>query len=465
MKSTLSLISTHSILPDFFDGDFWQAQSLGFQPDTVHSTYHLKFNHLQPMWLKQAVKQFILFQSATKSFGTCRSYIIGLAHFGHFMTALHPTILPQTVNRKLITDFFYYLKQQNLSANTRQIILIHLRTFHQLCIQEKWLDWPSQPLIYNADLPNPHDHFPRYIPETVISQLQTHLHHLSLFYRNIIMVLLETGRRISEICPLPFSCLEQDQEDDYFLKIDDRKLKKSYLIPISPSCLEAIKSQQALVISGNYQNQTYLFPAKVAVRTPHVGARYINKLLNKLAEEHQIVDTNNQLWHFHAHQFRHTAGTRMINAGVPQAVVQKYLGHESPEMTSRYAHIHQETLKTAFYRYQETVDIQGTLYPREPEQSIREAKWLKHNIMAQALPNGLCSLPAPQSKCPHANACLSCVHFRTTKEFLPTHQEQLQKTNQIIQHAKANGWQRQVEMNEAVKGRLENIIESLEKTA
>ena len=30
-----------------------------------------------------------------------------------------------------------------------------------------------------------------------------------------------------------------------------------------------------------------------------------------------------------AHQFRHTLGTRLINDGVPQHVVQKLLGHAS----------------------------------------------------------------------------------------------------------------------------------------
>lgn len=35
-----------------------------------------------------------------------------------------------------------------------------------------------------------------------------------------------------------------------------------------------------------------------------------------------------------------------------------YLGHESPEITARYAHTHDETLKTAFNNYQsKLVDI------------------------------------------------------------------------------------------------------------
>lgn len=337
MKSALTLITTSLTQPDFFAEDRWEAKSLGWNPDNVHSAYHLKFNHLQPVWFKHAVKQFILFQSATKSFSTCRSYIVGLAHFGRFMTDLHPQMLSQSVNRQLITHYLFYLKQKGLSDNSRQLAIIHLRTFHQLCVQESWLAWPSQPLIYNSDLPNPHGHLPRYIPEIVISQLQHHLHKLPVFYRHIIIILLETGRRISEICPLPLNCLEQDHENDYFLMVNDRKLKKSYLIPISPACLDAIRAQQALVKSGDYQNQTYLFPSKITVKSPHLGARYLNKILNTLAKDHQICDANGQVWHFHAHQFRHTVGTRMINTGVPQAIVQKYLDHESPEMTARYA--------------------------------------------------------------------------------------------------------------------------------
>ena len=36
-----------------------------------------------------------------------------------------------------------------------------------------------------------------------------------------------------------------------------------------------------------------------------------------------------------AHQFRHTLGTWMINNGVSQHVVQRLLGHTSPQMTAR----------------------------------------------------------------------------------------------------------------------------------
>jgi integrase len=37
------------------------------------------------------------------------------------------------------------------------------------------------------------------------------------------------------------------------------------------------------------------------------------------------------------HRLRHTRATELLNDGVPIHVVQRYLGHKSPEMTMRYA--------------------------------------------------------------------------------------------------------------------------------
>lgn len=83
--------------------------------------------------------------------------------------------------------------------------------------------------------------------------------------------------------------------------------------------------------------------------------------------------------------------------------------------------------------------------------------------MSQSLPNGLCSLPLTQQKCPHANACLTCTHFRTSKQHLPQHKSHLDETNKLIERAQENGWQRIVEMNSEVASNLRTIINKLEK--
>jgi Phage integrase family len=62
----------------------------------------------------------------------------------------------------------------------------------------------------------------------------------------------------------------------------------------------------------------------------------------------------------------------MINSGVPEHVVQKLLGHKSAEMTARYAHLHDTTLREAFDRYcEQRVNIAGELLDYDPDSPPR----------------------------------------------------------------------------------------------
>lgn len=448
---------------DLFDRDIWKTEEFGHKADNVHGIYQLNFRKLRPEWFKQAVKKFVYFQASTKTLSSCFSYVGRLTHFSEFLTIYYPTITPELITREVMIKYIRFIATRDFSISTRTLALVHFRTFHTIMIQENWLPLPDRMLIYPGDLPKSVEHVPKYIPEPVIAQLLMKLHHLPTYMQHLVIVLLETGRRLSEICKLPFDCMEQDEQGDYFLKVTETKMKRSYLIPISEFCIKTIKAQQELVKQNLFKNMKYLFAARVQSKSPHVSGRFVNHSLVALAKDQNIVDEHGKIWQFHSHQFRHTVGTRMINSGVPQTIVQRYLGHESPEMTSRYAHIHDETLKNAFNEYQgKLVDINGKIQYHRQQDEYDEAKWLQHNMMSQALPNGICALPSPQQRCPHANACLTCVNFRTHKKFLPQHKSQLEMTNQIIQSAKTNGWQRQAEMNTVVKGNLETIIKKLE---
>lgn len=474
-KNNISVVihNANPTIAPWFANDRWRVEDIGLKPDTSMAGYYINFERLAPTWFKDTVKRFVLFQAATKTYASCRSYAVNLSLFSAFLMQSYPNLEPHQINRTIVTNYMTYLLGRNLNPQTRNIALIHLRTLHAIVLQEKWLPWPHEPLVYNHDLSKPHTPLPRFIPEIVIAQLKAHLVTLPQYLQHFVIILLETGRRISEVCTLPFDCLERDNSDGVFLRIHDHKLKKHYLIPISPECISAITNQQEIVLESlkkidkkqslnNTVNSVFLFPSKRISRSVHITASHVNQTLNGLAEACKIVDHNKVVWHFHAHQFRHTLGTRMINAGVPQAIVQRYLGHETPEMTTRYAYIHHDTLKKSFQQFQATmIDIKGD--PRPIPLKHHDAFLLKQHIMAQALPNGFCGLPSIQQRCPHANACLTCTHFRTHKDFLPQHETQLKETQRIIETAKTNGWQRQAEMNIAVKQNLEAIISQLKK--
>jgi hypothetical protein len=187
--------------------------------------------------------------------------------------------------------------------------------------------------------------------------------------------------------------------------------------------------------------------------------------INRLAYNHEIRDANGKLFRFQAHQFRHTVGTRMINLGVPHNIIQRYLGHLGPEMTSRYAHIHDSTMKEKLSEYLQgtLVDVTGKRVPESGSLDSGDLQWFTRNVLAQALTNGYCAIPVVAGPCPHPNACLNCAHFRTDISFLGVHKAELRETERVIARANANGWVRQIEMNERKRNSLINIITSLER--
>lgn len=130
-------------------------------------------------------------------------------------------------------------------------------------------------------------------------------------------------------------------------------------------------------------------------------------------------------------------------------------------MTSVYAHIHDETLKNEFLKTKkQVVNIYGEKgdFTNEINEGLQ---WLKRNILAQTLPNGYCSIPVIAGPCNHANACLTCDHFRTDGTFKNVLVEQLENSIKLIKLAEKNNWKRQIETNTKIKNNLEAILNSL----
>ena len=87
----------------------------------------------------------------------------------------------------------------------------------------------------------------------------------------------------------------------------------------------------------------YLF---VASKKPYanLGPRSIQRTLKEIKERSEVEEK------VHAHKFRRTQATHLLNSGMSLQGVQKFLGHESPETTQRYAQISQENLKNEYKR-------------------------------------------------------------------------------------------------------------------
>lgn len=474
--------------PTWYQNDVWLFNDLGMDGKQADNHKSFSFKRILQSWLKDAIKRYTYHYSISKSCLFIEYSLSSLAAFSIYLDTLSNDIKPNSmeeIERETIVGYIAFLAKKSYANVTRENRILVLSRFLDVNYERGWIPYKGK-LIYSEDLPPREKKAPRFIPDIVVKQFNENIHHIDPHVRRILLVLQETGMRINEAIKLRFNCIFTDKDGDYFLKYFQSKLSKDHIIPISLELASTIKEQQQAVCK-EWGTHILLFPVPIYIqpiksqapkrKTKKAGEQWIRRTLarhlDSFAEYYKIVDENGNLWNFTFHQFRHTVATKMINNDVPQYIVQRYLGHESPTMTARYAHIFDQSLKKAFTEFNgKMINISGdVVQSQEIAMDIAkgtdpddiDARWLKKNIMAQALPNGTCALPSISKSCPHANACLACTNFLTDHRHLNTHTQQLEKTKVMIKQAKENGWQRQLDMNLTIEVSLEKIIATLKE--
>jgi hypothetical protein len=241
------------------------------------------------------------------------------------------------------------------------------------------------------------------------------------------------------------------------------------MLPIGPALVDQLARQQDhLTATYGRAGTDWLLPCPTAAAGPAgsrpVSRRSIAVLVKSYVRKADIRDQDGQLasW-VHPHLFRHHLATSLVNDGVALPVIQKLLDHASVEMTARYAHLHDDTLRHAISRWHERINIRGERIALPAAGPQEDAAWMKDRIAhaRQALPNGYCGLPLVHT-CPHPNACLSCDNFLTDSSFRPIHAEQLQHTQALIADARERDAVRLVETLEHDQQSLTRILEGLD---
>jgi hypothetical protein len=255
-----------------------------------------------------------------------------------------------------------------------------------------------------------------------------------------------TGRRASEILMIDADPLEAipgqdrspsagDDPDGFVAKLRYQQTKVDGVCPtilVEQAIVNVVREQQDWV-RRHYPQLTpkYLF---LGVRFQHQGQRprsydsYSN-VLGRLDTIHGLTDSAGRPLRFsQTHRLRHTRATELLNDGVPIHVVQRYLGHASPEMTLRYAATLQATAEAEFLKHKK-IGAHGTDIAISPS-DIYDMTQLAQRT-DRVLPNGVCLLP-PVTTCDKGNACLSCGHFATDATHLDELIDQRTKTLTLI---------------------------------
>lgn len=458
--------------PDIaYSRDTWDARRLGIPEHRGPNL--ISFAPISQPWLRDTAKRWARFRLATGTkFSAIWVDVGALRRFSAFLSSRWPPVRDETsIDRPLIEAYVCWLATTTgLSSRSRAAMLVSLKVFIEHCRRHRWLpQLPAGAALYREDFPR-HDRVaPRFVPEFVMGQLESDdaLDRLpDATTRHLVVVLIETGLRADDACHLPFDPVIDDSVGWPCLRFFNAKVRVEQFVPLSARAAAAVCSQQDHQRTRFPQGSPWLFPRE---RSNPDGARPFPYGTLQVRLQHWssvlgLHDEAGQPVTVTAHRFRHTVGTRMINNGVPAHIVQRYLGHASPQMTDIYAHLHDSTLRAAFEEYcTKRVNIIGEILPHDADSPATDAEWIKHNLarVADSLPNGYCGRP-PQRDCPHPNACLTCGDFQTTPEFLPVHRAQAKTNRTLIAKAEADGRFRQVANLRKVQDSLDAIIPALE---
>ena len=449
-----------------YGADTWHAAELGVPAARGRAT--VSFTGIDPEWLRDAAKAWARQRLVLNyAFNTVRAAALAFRRFSAFLHNCRPLVEhPGQIDRALIEQYLAWVAQLPLSEQTKALSRVFLRAFLEENRRYRWVGAiPLDAVIYHDELSARRASLPRFVPEPVMAQLESeaNLERLTPHYRHLVVVLAETGLRAGDACALPFDPLLTDSSGWPCLRFHAHKMRAEQLVPLSDRAVGAVRDQQRLVEQTWPGGSPWLFPAR---RDPTLPQAYdtFRCAFKRWQQLIGLHDEAGRPTHAVPHQLRHSLGTRLINKGVPLPVVQRLLGHASPQMTNVYAHLHDTTVREELERYWASrVDVEGRLLGFDPGAPTADAEWLKHNLAraADTLPNGYCGRP-PKQDCPHPNACLTCPDFQTTVQFLPVHRRQAQETTELIERAQSAGHERLAANHRRVLVNLEKVICALE---
>jgi len=176
------------------------------------------------------------------------------------------------------------------------------------------------------------------------------LSHCPGLTKVIVLIALQTGMRKAEILTLKW---KQTQGSNYVDFDNDvifvhellAKSQRSRYIPLSNAVRQGLQGIERI------PGQDYIFLNPRTAKP--LGS--VKKTFNTALKKAGIRD-------FKFHDLRHTFASQLVRNGVDLYVTQKLLGHTTPKMTQRYAHLSKGQLKDAI----EKIDMHSTFLAHQP---------------------------------------------------------------------------------------------------
>jgi hypothetical protein len=269
--------------------------------------------------------------------------------------------------------------------------------------------------------------------------------------------------RIGELIDLELDCVHEIAGHGSWLKIPLGKLDTERMVPLDDETVALVDRVAATRSAGRPLTHPRTGRPTQFLFTHH-GRRLSQTAVRKeLARSARTAG----IGHVTPHQLRHTYATALVNAGVSLQALMALLGHVSAQMSLRYAHLFDATVRA---EYERALDLAKgrigsmptptgrTQIPVTDSACGHDGDWRSAPAIKARLAGGHCLRAPAQGACPYANICEHCPNFRTDAASIAVLAAQRLDTEALAADAQARGWIDEADRHHKLLARLDTLI-------
>lgn len=187
----------------------------------------------------------------------------------------------------------------------------------------------------------------------------------------------------------------------------------------------------------------FLFQRPINGQHSVINRAWTLNQLRETVEEMNLVSESGDLIKFTNHDLRRIFATEAVLAGLPVHILAELLGHQSLDMTMRYAALYDEEV---YLQHRAFIERRRRLRPPDEYRTPTEQEWEEFagHFEHRQLELGRCGR-AYGTDCIHEHACLRCGVFDPDPSQLPRLLEIIANLEDRLMEAHEKGWLGEVE--------------------
>lgn len=326
-----------------------------------------------------------------------------------------------------------------------------------------WTDRPPRPLLWRSDLPRLPHAVPRALPPDADRDLMAAVTQLDdVAARCAITILRGTGLRLGELLDLELGCLIDYASHGTWLGVPLGKLNTERTVPLDDTTLAAFDEwteHRGPSRPLRHQRTKELVESLFVIGGRRMVEGRIRRHLD-LAAIAAGID------HVHPHQLRHTYATTLVNGGMSLEALMAVLGHVTPEMTLRYAHLASPTIRDAYDTAMAKTTTRTRLIARAGATFVPERiDWLHSEWIKTRVAHGFCNRHQTAGACDYAKICEQCDNYVPDPARRDVIDRQLADVIELRDDPAARGWDTETTRHQHVADALQRHLKTIDRNA